>query len=186
MSWWEFVKDPAPLFSRAFLRFIWSFPSPIPTLIFPASCFYSSKILQNKICLNFRQYKYRITFPSILLLPCAFFLSVCVLFSECHTDWFKLMIMFAIYRITIIIILLMKTSMNLNDLMMSLAGKTEGKLGYTTTVKEQVDDIEVPPFLFRWQLIISRRVWNRREKHRVNFRSNWKSCKSTPKLSFSS
>ena len=43
----------------------------------------------------------------------------------------------------------MKTSMNLNDLMMSLAGKTEGKLGYTTTVKEQVDDIEVPPFLFR-------------------------------------
>lgn len=51
------------------------------------------------------------------------------------------MIMFALLCIKIIIILLMKTSMNLNDLMMSLAGKTEGKLGYTTTVKEQVDDI---------------------------------------------
>lgn len=37
----------------------------------------------------------------------------------------------------------MKTSLNLNDLMLSLAGKTDSKLGYTTTVKEQVDDIEV-------------------------------------------
>lgn len=37
----------------------------------------------------------------------------------------------------------MRTNSNLNDLMMSLAGRTEGKLGLTTTVKEQVDDIEV-------------------------------------------
>lgn len=37
----------------------------------------------------------------------------------------------------------MRTSSNLNDLMMSLAGKTDSKLGFTTTVKEQVDDIEV-------------------------------------------
>ncbi len=37
----------------------------------------------------------------------------------------------------------MRTSSNLNDLMISLAGRTEGKLGLTTTVKEQVDDIEV-------------------------------------------
>ncbi len=41
------------------------------------------------------------------------------------------------------IILLMRTSSNLNDLMMSLAGKTDSKLGFTTTVKEQVEDIEV-------------------------------------------
>lgn len=32
---------------------------------------------------------------------------------------------------------------NLNDLMMSWAGKNDSKLGLTTTVKEQVDDIEV-------------------------------------------
>ena len=37
----------------------------------------------------------------------------------------------------------MRTSANLNDLMMSLAGRTDSKLGCTTTVKEQVDDIEV-------------------------------------------
>ena len=29
--------------------------------------------------------------------------------------------------------------MNLNELMMSLGGRTESKLGFTTTVKEQVD-----------------------------------------------
>lgn len=29
--------------------------------------------------------------------------------------------------------------MNASDLMMSMSSKTEGKLGYTTTVKEQVD-----------------------------------------------
>lgn len=37
----------------------------------------------------------------------------------------------------------MRTSANLNDLMMSLGGRTDSKLGCTTTVKEQVDDIEV-------------------------------------------
>ena len=43
----------------------------------------------------------------------------------------------------------MRTSSNLNDLMMSLAGKTDSKLGFTTTVKEQVDDIEVLIILLR-------------------------------------
>lgn len=33
------------------------------------------------------------------------------------------------------------TSMNLSDLMMSLGGRTDSKIGFTTTVKEQVDDI---------------------------------------------
>ncbi len=37
----------------------------------------------------------------------------------------------------------MKNGMNLNDLMYSLGGRTDSKLGYTTTVKQQVDDIEV-------------------------------------------
>jgi hypothetical protein len=36
------------------------------------------------------------------------------------------------------IILLMRNGSNLNDLMMSLAGRTDSKLGFTTTVKEQV------------------------------------------------
>jgi len=31
--------------------------------------------------------------------------------------------------------------MRINDLMMSLAGKSDAKLGFTTTVKEQVEDI---------------------------------------------
>jgi hypothetical protein len=36
----------------------------------------------------------------------------------------------------------MRTSaMNLSELMMSLGGRTESKLGFTTTVKEQVDEI---------------------------------------------
>lgn len=35
----------------------------------------------------------------------------------------------------------MRNSSNLNDLMMSWAGKSDNKLGLTTTVKEQVDDI---------------------------------------------
>jgi hypothetical protein len=35
----------------------------------------------------------------------------------------------------------MRNNSNLNDLMMSLGGKTDNKLGLTTTVKEQVDDI---------------------------------------------
>jgi hypothetical protein len=47
------------------------------------------------------------------------------------------------YKVGYIILLAMRTSSNLNDLMISLAGRTEGKLGLTTTVKEQVDDIEV-------------------------------------------
>ncbi len=33
--------------------------------------------------------------------------------------------------------------MNMSDMMMSMTGKVDSKLGYTTTVKEQVDDIEV-------------------------------------------
>ena len=37
----------------------------------------------------------------------------------------------------------MRNGSNLNDLMMSLAGKSDSKLGFTTTVKEQVEDIEV-------------------------------------------
>jgi hypothetical protein len=43
----------------------------------------------------------------------------------------------------------MRNSSNLNDLMMSLAGRTDSKLGFTTTVKEQVEDIEVSPILSR-------------------------------------
>lgn len=43
----------------------------------------------------------------------------------------------------------MRGTTNLNDLMMSLGGKTDSKLGLTTTVKEQVDDIEVNPALCR-------------------------------------
>jgi len=35
----------------------------------------------------------------------------------------------------------MKSNSNLNDLMISLGGKSDSKLGFTTTVKEQVDDI---------------------------------------------
>jgi hypothetical protein len=31
--------------------------------------------------------------------------------------------------------------MNMSDMLMSMTGKSDGKLGYTTTVKEQVDDI---------------------------------------------
>lgn len=31
--------------------------------------------------------------------------------------------------------------MNLNEMMMSMTGKTESKLGYTTTVKDQVEEI---------------------------------------------
>lgn len=46
-------------------------------------------------------------------------------------------------KLKVVIILLMRTSSNLNDLMMSLSGKGDTKLGFTTTVKEQVDDIEV-------------------------------------------
>lgn len=34
--------------------------------------------------------------------------------------------------------IVMRTGSNLNDLMMSLAGRTDSKLGFTTTVKEQV------------------------------------------------
>lgn len=33
--------------------------------------------------------------------------------------------------------------MNASDMMMSMTNKSDGKLGYTTTVKEQVDEIEV-------------------------------------------
>ena len=29
----------------------------------------------------------------------------------------------------------------MSDMLMSMTGKSDGKLGYTTTVKEQVDDI---------------------------------------------
>ena len=35
--------------------------------------------------------------------------------------------------------------MNFNEMMMSMTGKTDSKIGYTTTVKDQVDEIEVPP-----------------------------------------
>ena len=31
----------------------------------------------------------------------------------------------------------------MSDMMMSMSNKTDAKLGYTTTVKEQVDEIEV-------------------------------------------
>ena len=33
--------------------------------------------------------------------------------------------------------------MNASETMMNMTGKTDGKVGYTTTVKEQVEDIEV-------------------------------------------
>ena len=33
--------------------------------------------------------------------------------------------------------------MNFNDMMMSMTGKTDSKIGYTTTVKDQVEEIEV-------------------------------------------
>jgi hypothetical protein len=62
-----------------------------------------------------------------------------------------LLLLFSIVAIEIkvVIILLMRTSSNLNDLMMSLSGKGDTKLGFTTTVKEQVDDIEVNDDLYR-------------------------------------
>ena len=37
--------------------------------------------------------------------------------------------------------------MNFNDMMMSMTGKTDSKIGYTTTVKDQVEEIEVCPCL---------------------------------------
>ena len=33
--------------------------------------------------------------------------------------------------------------MNLSEMMMSMTGKNDSKLGYTTTVKDQVEEIEV-------------------------------------------
>ena len=36
----------------------------------------------------------------------------------------------------------------MNDFMMSLTSKNESKLGYTTTVKEQVEGIEVHIYIY--------------------------------------
>ena len=41
--------------------------------------------------------------------------------------------------------------MNFNDMMMSMTGKTDSKIGYTTTVKDQVEEIEVCPCLTQEQ-----------------------------------
>ena len=78
----------------------------------------------------------------------------------------------------------MRTSSNLNDLMMSLAGRTESKLGLTTTVKEQVDDIEVKVWVCRWRLITSRNLYSRSESSRASCRCSWKSCRRALRQSF--
>lgn len=62
----------------------------------------------------------------------------------------------------------MRTNSNLNDLMMSLAGSN--KLGLTTTVKEQVDDIEVRLIQFRLQSITSKRILKYSGNNRANYR----------------
>jgi len=68
---------------------------------------------------------------------------------------------------------------NLNDLMSSLAGRNDLKLGFTTTVKEQVDDIEVSIKSILRNLLrhiensrvsysYSLRNWNRQPRHNFN------------------
>ena len=48
--------------------------------------------------------------------------------------------------------------MNASDMMLSMTSKGEGKLGYTTTVKEQVDEIEV-------RAVVCRIIWSTSRKY---------------------
>lgn len=66
----------------------------------------------------------------------------------------------------------MRNTSNLNDLMMSLTGKTDSKLGFTTTVKEQVDDIEVKVKSFRLLSITLKNHWRHSANSRVSYNSN--------------
>lgn len=68
----------------------------------------------------------------------------------------------------------MRNSSNLNDLMMSLAGKTDSKLGFTTTVKEQVDDIEVLTSPSRSPSITSKNHSKTKENNKANYKCNSK------------
>ena len=34
--------------------------------------------------------------------------------------------------------------MSISDMLLSMTGKTESKLGYTTTMKDQIEEVEVP------------------------------------------
>lgn len=58
--------------------------------------------------------------------------------------------------------------MNASDMMMSMTSKGEGKLGYTTTVKEQVDEIEVRDMLARITWSILKRYWTLSANSRTN------------------
>ena len=58
--------------------------------------------------------------------------------------------------------------MNASDMMMSMTSKGEGKLGYTTTVKEQVDEIEVRDMLARITWSILKRYWTPSANSRTN------------------
>lgn len=58
--------------------------------------------------------------------------------------------------------------MNGSDMMVSITSKGEGKLGYTTTVKEQVDEIEVSPILGRITWSTLRRYWTISANSRTN------------------
>ena len=59
-----------------------------------------------------------------------------------------------------------------------MSAKTDGRLGYTTTVKDQVDSIEVPILSSRATWIITNESSNPKENSKENFSSKSKSWKN--------
>lgn len=78
----------------------------------------------------------------------------------------------------------MNTNMNMSmtDMMISLTSKADTKVGYTTTVKEQVDDMEVLLWLCRTRLITSTNLSICRGNCITSYSFNSKNWRKVPGL----
>jgi hypothetical protein len=70
--------------------------------------------------------------------------------------------------------------------MSSLAGRNDLKLGFTTTVKEQVDDIEVSIKIFRSIWSILRNLLRHIENSRVSYSYSLRNWNRQPRHNFNS